>query len=155
VVEVTIPPLRARGDDIRRLALHYIAHFSRRHGRSIRAVSARALASLEAYSWPGNVRELRNVLDRAVMLCRGDVVKSSSLRLGPTSPNTGPRGTAPPEGYRPTASLAEVEADHIARVLRSAGGNLSRAADTLGIHRNTLARKVRAYGIEMTQRSEP
>jgi two-component system response regulator HydG len=154
VVELAIPPLRERGEDIRRLALHFASHFAGRHDRAIRGVTARALESLESYSWPGNVRELRNVMDRAVMLSRSDVIKSSSLRLGPAAPNTGPRGTLPTEGYRTDVSLAEVEADHIARVLRSVQGHLINAADILGIHRNTLSRKVREYGIAIPGRSE-
>ena len=149
VVELAVPPLRARGSDLRRLALHFAAVFALRHGREVRAVSRRALASLEVYPWPGNVRELRNVMDRAVMLCRGEVLKSSSLRLGPAAPNAGPSAAPPTEGYRPTASLAEVEADHIARVLRSVDGHLTRAAEILGVHRNTLARKVREYRLDV------
>ena len=150
VVELAIPPLRERGGDIRRLALHFAAAFARRHGRRIRGLSARALERLESYRWPGNVRELRNVMDRAVMLCPGEVVKSSSLRLGPAAPHMGPRGASAAEGYRPTASLAEVEADHIARVVRAQGGHLGRAADILGIHRNTLSRKLREYAIAVS-----
>ena len=154
VVELAVPPLRERGDDIRRLALHFAALFGERHGRPIRGISARALQRLESYEWPGNVRELRNVVDRAVMLCRGDVITSGSLRLGPAAPNAGPRGTWPTEGYRPDASLAGVEADHITRVLRSVRGHLGNAADVLGIHRNTLSRKVREYGIAVPGRSD-
>jgi DNA-binding NtrC family response regulator len=153
VVEIAIPPLRVRGRDIRRLALHFASVFARRHGRPVRALSARALESLEAYSWPGNVRELRNVMDRAVMLSRGGVVKVSSLRLGPAAPNAGPRRAEPADGYRATASLAEVEADHITRVLAATEGNLSRAAEILGIHRNTLARKVKDYAIGVGERT--
>ena len=154
VVELAIPPLRDREDDIRRLALHFAAHFARKHARPVRAVSRRALGRLGAYSWPGNVRELRNVMDRAVMLCRGDVIKSSSLRLGPAAPSAGPRAAPPDQGYRPTMSLAEAEADHIARVLRSVDGHLTKASEILGIHRNTLARKVSDYGLEHSARAK-
>jgi DNA-binding NtrC family response regulator len=152
VVELASPPLREREDDLRRLALHFAALCAERHGRALRGISARALGRLQSYAWPGNVRELRNVMDRAVMLSRGDVINSASLRLGPAAPNAGPRGTWPTEGYRPDASLAEVEADHIARVLRSVQGHLGNAADVLGIHRNTLSRKVREYGIAVPGR---
>ena len=153
VVEVSIPPLRDRRDDIRRLALHFAAEFAHGHGRDVGAISARALELLESHPWPGTVRELRNVMDRAVMLCHGDVIKSSSLRLGPAAPSAGPRGALRNEGYPLSASLSEIEADHIERVLRSVDGHLSQAAESLGIHRNTLSRKVRDHGIAVPGRA--
>jgi Nif-specific regulatory protein len=149
VVEVSIPPLRDRGADVRRLALHLASGFARRQGRDVQAISRRALERLEAYPWPGNVRELRNVMDRAVTLTRGDVIKSSALRLGVAAPNAAPRAevaSAAADGTN--ASLAEVEAAHITRVLRSVDGHQSKAAKILGIHRNTLGRKLREYEID-------
>ena len=89
------------------------------------------------------------------MLCHGDVIKSSALRLGPAAPSAAPRGSLMAEGYPLTASLADVEADHIGRVLRSVGGHLSNAAEVLGIHRNTLSRKVREYAITVPDEEAP
>ncbi|HSR42706.1 MAG TPA: sigma-54 dependent transcriptional regulator, partial [Longimicrobiales bacterium] len=86
VVELRIPPLRERPGDIRELALHFAGRFARRHGRPVRAVTEEALERLEAHSWPGNVRELRNVMDRAVVLTRGPVLRSGDLRIGAGSP---------------------------------------------------------------------
>jgi DNA-binding NtrC family response regulator len=149
VIEIGLPPLRSRGADVGRLALHFAAHFARLHDRPIRAVTEAALARIEEETWAGNVRELRNVMDRAVLLTRGDVIRSHALRLG----RAAPRVSAAPDrleqpGYPTTASLAEVEADHIRRVLEDVGGQVGRAADVLGIHRNTLSRKIRAYGLD-------
>ncbi len=144
VVELHLPPLRKRGADVRRLALHFAAAFARRHQREVRAISEHALERLEAASWPGNVRELRNVVDRAVLLARGPVIRTADLRMGLSSPRAAAQpGGQVPAGYAPTLSLQEVEADHIRRVLDSVGGQIGRAADILRIHRNTLTRKLR------------
>jgi DNA-binding NtrC family response regulator len=150
VVELALPALRERTGDVRRLALHYLARFAGIHRRAIRAISERALDRLEAYDWPGNVRELRNVIDRAVLLSSGDVVRSTSLRLGSRAPHAAPRAAQQePPSHLAMATLAEVEAEHIARVVRRVGGHLTDAARILGIHRNTLARKVREHRIDV------
>ncbi len=150
VVELHIPSLRERSDDIRDLALHFGARFARRYGRPVRAVTEEALERLEAYSWPGNVRELRNVMDRAVVLARGPVLGSGDLRIGAGSPRSSPRAEedGKPSGYPPTFSMKEVEVEHIRRVLGHTGGHIGDAAEILGIHRNTLSRKVKEYGID-------
>jgi two-component system response regulator AtoC len=150
VVELTLPALRERHGDVRRLALHYAVRFAGLHGRTMRAITERALARLDGYDWPGNVRELRNVMDRAVLLSSGDVVRSSSLRLGSSAPHAAPRASQPARSGRLVmATLAEVEADHIASVVRLVGGRMTEAARVLGIHRNTLARKVREHRIDI------
>jgi DNA-binding NtrC family response regulator len=107
-----------------------------------------ALRLLEAHSWPGNVRELRNVIDRAVLSSRSGVIRSGDLRVGSAAPHLSARPD-PEEvgGYPPTASLEEVERNHIVRVLRFTGGAMGEAAEILGIHRNTLTRKVEAFGL--------
>jgi two-component system response regulator HydG len=152
VVEVWIPPLRERGADVRVLALHFAARFARRHGRRIEAITEAALRRLEAAPWPGNVRELRNVMDRAVLLARGRTVRGADLRLGPGAPSAAPRTeTGQLEGYPPNLTLEEVEARHIRRVLEAVSGHIGKAAEVLGIHRNTLTRKLKAYGIDATE----
>jgi two-component system response regulator HydG len=149
VVELHLPPLRDRGNDVRTLALHFAAHFARRHSKPIRAISERALSQLENATWRGNVRELRNVMDRAVILANGTTIRSEDLKLGASAPIASAHaapGTA--EGYLHTRSLQEVEADHIRRVLAAARGHMGQAAETLGIHRNTLTRKMKELGVE-------
>ncbi len=149
VVEMHVPPLRERGDDVRELALHYVAHFAERYARPMEGITEEAIQRLQAYHWPGNVRELRNVLDRAVLLSRGGVLRSSELRLGATSPRASARSQIDDvAGYPPSTSLDKVEADHIRRVLRLTEGHMGHAAEILGIHRNTLARKVREFEMD-------
>jgi len=148
VVEMELPPLRERGDDVRLLALHFAAHFARAHGREVEGVSELALTRLEGAEWAGNVRELRNVMDRAVLLARGSVIRSDSLRLGAAAPRGGVRSEgAALAGYPTTTSLVDVERDHIKRVLDDVGGQIGRAAEVLGVHRNTLTRKIREFGL--------
>ncbi len=155
VVELHVPPLRDRGDDVRELALHYVAHFAERYGRAMEGITVEALERLQDYHWPGNVRELRNVLDRAVLLSRGGVLRSGELRLGAASPGVSTRSqNADNLGASASLSLADVEADHIRKVLVAAKGHMGNAAKILGIHRNTLARKVREFEIEMATARE-
>ncbi|MCH7992111.1 MAG: sigma-54-dependent Fis family transcriptional regulator, partial [Gemmatimonadetes bacterium] len=117
VVEISMPPLRERGGDVRRLALHFAAGFAKQHKRPIESISEHALARLEGAPWPGNVRELRNVLDRAVLLTSGSTIRSGTLRLGAAAPRASSLGPgSPSSGYPATASLGEVEEDHIRRV---------------------------------------
>ncbi|MDX1566905.1 MAG: sigma-54 dependent transcriptional regulator [Longimicrobiales bacterium] len=152
VVEVELPPLRERPGDVRELALHFAALFAARYGRDVTAVTERAIERLEEHSWPGNVRELRNVMDRAVLLARGSVIRAGDLRLGEGSPRRSPRSpTTRTNGYPPTQPLEVVEADHIRRVLEHTDGHLTRAAEILGIHRNTLARKIGEYGLDQEE----
>jgi len=153
VVEIRLPPLRERGDDVRRLALHFASIFARRHGRPIRAITSDALSRIEHATWAGNVRELRNVMDRAVLLSTGDTIRSGALRIGSAAPRASSRGEAhSPRGYPPTIPLSEVEADHIRRVVASVGGHIGQAAEILGIHRNTLSRKIGEYGLDAPTR---
>ena len=147
VVELHLPALRERADDIRPLALHFAAEFAQRYGKPLTAITEAALLRLAAHSWPGNVRELRNVLDRAVLLAGDSILRSGALRLGAGSPNTSARRGSASGGYPTSLSLEQVEADHIARVLGAVGGHMGKAAEVLGIHRNTLTRKVQEYGL--------
>ena len=155
VVDLHLPALRERGSDVRTLALHFARHSALRHGRRVRSITARALQRLEEAPWPGNVRELRNVMDRAVLLANGGTIRSTDLRIGAVAPSASPRGDVSEHaGYAPTLSLAEVESDHVRRVLVSVDGHMARAATILGVHRNTLTRKVREYGIDVPTSNE-
>ncbi|MBI4521609.1 MAG: sigma-54-dependent Fis family transcriptional regulator, partial [Gemmatimonadetes bacterium] len=115
-------------------------------------------ARLKAYSWPGNVRELRNVMDRAVLLARGATIQPGDLQLSDaTSPGQAAAsgGGGQGEGYPPTLSLAQVEAAHIAAVLRETRGHMGEASQILGIHRNTLTRKLREYNLQTDTKDAP
>ena len=149
VVDIELPPLRERGPDVRALALQFGATFAMRHSRPIRAITERALDRLASYPWPGNVRELRNVMDRGVLLATGSALRSGHLRLGNAAPRASSRPVQQDAGGYPAGfSLADVERDHISRVLASTDGHIGRASEVLGIHRNTLTRKLQQYGIE-------
>jgi transcriptional regulator with PAS, ATPase and Fis domain len=143
VIEVVLPPLRERREDIPALAEHFMARVGSKLGRDVR-LSADAVERLLRYPWPGNVRELENALERAAILARRDAVTpedlpphvAAGLSLGP-SPAL-PRQT----------TLAETERDHILTTLERFGRNHSAAAEALGIGRTTLWRKLKEYGLE-------
>jgi two-component system, NtrC family, response regulator HydG len=149
VVQIELPPLRERPDDLHALLLHFAATMAARYERPVRFISDAAVARLEAHAWPGNVRELRNVMDRAVLLARGDTVRSSDLRLGDDAPHGSPRRPEREAAYSPALSLSEVEGRHIAAVLRHTRGHMGEAAKILGVHRNTMTTKVREHGIDL------
>jgi DNA-binding NtrC family response regulator len=138
VARVELPPLRERRGDISLL----VRRFWKEMGGDERALSAELLARWEDQPWPGNVRELRNAIERAVVLSRGDTIVQEDLPDSIFRPQTAPK--LPPEA---SASLEEVERDHIRRVLSDAV-TLEEAADTLGISVATLWRKRKRYGIE-------
>ncbi|HEY0154414.1 MAG TPA: sigma-54 dependent transcriptional regulator [Longimicrobium sp.] len=145
VVRLHLPPLRERPGDLRPLALHYAARFARVYGRPVRAISEGALERLASHRWPGNIRELRNALERAVLIAPGEVVLPEHVDLGAAPPGEA-QGIALP-GYSPTLSFAEMEALHLRQVLEHAEGQIGRAAEILGVHRNTVTRKALEYGI--------
>ena len=144
VVEIEIPPLRARGHvDLDRLIDHFHHESCRRHGRERLRLSAGARAALHAWRWPGNVRELEHCVESAVVMAPGDEIRAADLPLRELG--AGPElGGAGSEGAfaTPVASLREVERAYLRHVLSLCEGNKSRAADVLGISRNTLARKL-------------
>jgi len=137
VVEILIPPLRERGDDIDGLADHFLRAFNAKMGRRLQGISAEARLLLRRHVWPGNVRELRNVMERAVLLAGGAVLDTGDFPSLLASPPLGPS----------IATLEEVERDHIAKVLASTGGNKSEAARLLGVNRSTLYEKLERYRI--------
>ncbi len=146
VVPIRLPPLRERREDIPLLVAYFIERESAALGRSVRGVAEDALAELLRYDWPGNVRELRNVVQRALVMGRGDV-----LRLpGPLSHREDPSGRAPSE-LADTAGFAErvraYKVRLISDALTASDGNQRRAAESLGLHRPSLTRMIRELGI--------
>jgi DNA-binding NtrC family response regulator len=143
VYSLRIPPLRERPEDLPLLVQHFLERMGEALHRQIRGVDDAALDALMRYPWPGNLRELDNVLQAAVLRCqgRGRTIRRKHL----------PHPIAEPSGLLPLtrfASLADLEKKHIKDALRQVRGNQSEAAKLLGIHRNTLANKLRKYGIE-------
>jgi Nif-specific regulatory protein len=147
VVEITVPPLRERRDDVPLLAEHFLKRFIRETGRRIRGLTPAALRKLEQHSWPGNVRELRNVIERAVALGRGpnldvDDIWLSSVEVGGMGGSGGDS-----EIYEPVP-LEEIEKRYILKTLDHTDWNKSQAAGILQIERSTLDRKIKGYNLK-------
>jgi len=145
VIEVKIPPLRDRRDDVLPLARHLLADAAARFGRDVRQMSARVVDQLLRYPWPGNVRELGNAMERSVALAQGKVVEVDDLpeEIQMAMPSPG----APASETRP---LHDIERDYILAVLDRNRGNQKRTAKQLGIGSATLYRKLKGYGKAVT-----
>ena len=141
VIEVVLPPLRERLDDVAELCEHFLSQIAREMGRPAPAVSAEALAALRAYPWPGNVRELRNVLERAMVLGIGKRLLPRHL------PREVRRGYVAAGALPDDLSLADMERRHVGDVLALCGWNKTRAASLLRISRPRLDRKIHEYGL--------
>jgi two-component system, NtrC family, response regulator HydG len=137
-IEIDIPPLRQRAGDIPQLVAHFARHFARKYGRPQPVIDARKLAELQQYRWPGNVRELKHAVERAIIMSDGGDVSFD----GVVSPAPRP---APGES---TLNLDELEKEAIERALSRHQGNLTRAAQALGLGRTTLYRKMARHGLE-------
>jgi PAS domain S-box-containing protein len=140
VVQIDIPPLCQRAEDVPLLVNHYVRLFRESTGKAITSVADDAMALLVRYGFPGNVRELENIIERAFILCQGDRILVE--HLPPSVAPSGATATAPPVAGLAGAQLAAVRA-----ALERHGGNRSRAAAELGIHRATLLRWVKRYGL--------
>ena len=148
VVEIRVPPLRERREDVLNLARGFLAEAAERTGRKVSGFTPRAAHQLVRYGWPGNVRELENAVERAVVLARGSRVDLDDL---PEEVAVAPPAVDAPGSVRP---LDEMERDYILAVLRANGGNKTRAASQLGIGAATLYRKLRSYGAAATSGSK-
>ena len=143
VVEIIVPPLRRRPEDIEAIASHFLTRFAAETGRTIRGFTPEALEALRTYHWPGNIRELRNVVERAVVLAQGEWIDAQDMPLSKlASPgDTGKAPAARPGAFVPT-TLEEMERIHVMKTLEAVGGNKTKAAAILGIERSTLDRKL-------------
>jgi two-component system, NtrC family, response regulator AtoC len=146
VIQIDIPPLRERGDDVRLLAEHYMSSFRKRlRKNNIDSISAEALAAFRSYEWPGNVRELRNVIERAMILEDSDEITTKYLPRGlatdARSASEGRRETRTTEHMRlpvDGVSLEDVEMSLVRQALERSGGNQTKAAELLDISRDQL-----------------
>jgi transcriptional regulator with GAF, ATPase, and Fis domain len=139
VVEIALPPLRERREDIPKLARHFLERFSAREGREPLVLDREAFAALLTHDFAGNIRELENLLEGAATLSRGNLIRIEDLQWLPGRALG--LSSGPDAGAEDVASLRLLEERHIRRVLKLAGGNKSRAARMLGISRRTLYRK--------------
>jgi DNA-binding NtrC family response regulator len=144
VVQIEIPPLRTRGNDILLLAEHFVRKFSERSGKPVHGISVEAQTKLLAFDWPGNVRQLENTIERAVALTRGEQILLEDLpeRITRFDGTTGVLSDVDLEHVR---TLDQVERRHIEQAVKHAHGNKTRAAKALGIDRRTLYRKLERY----------
>lgn len=150
VVRIDVPPLRKRPEDIEELANYFLQFYSGETGRKLGGISPDAMQLLIGYRWPGNVRELKNVMERAVVLCRGSSIEVEDILLTNLATNSESQIEAANSHlstYRPM-TLDALEAKHIEATLIANQWNKSRAANVLGIERSTLDRKIKRYGIK-------
>lgn len=139
VIQIELPPLSERPDDIEKLAIRMLAFFGAQNHKVLRGFSEEAITALRTYGWPGNIRELRNIIERAAILCVSDFVGVEYLPGNFTPQNASVQLGA-------LISLEQVEKEHILRVM-AATRSLQDAADILGIDQATLWRKRKTYGI--------
>ncbi len=150
VVTLRMPSLRERRDDIPLLADHFLKIYADKNRRLIKGFSPRALDMMMRYDWPGNVRELENLVERAVILGRGDMITHEELPdvvKGADAAGAVQDGSATTPALPPARSLKEMEKEMILRTLDETGGNRTRAAEILGISRRTLQLKLKEYGV--------
>jgi transcriptional regulator with PAS, ATPase and Fis domain len=139
VIDVELPPLRSRREDIPLLVQHFIDRLGKEPKKKISGVSEDCLKILINYSWPGNVRELENIVQRAMTLCQHEVILPEDL---PTAILQEAEENPIQKGLREGYTLDQLEKEYIKRVLIEVGGNKSRAAEKLGLDRKTLYRKL-------------
>lgn len=167
VVDIVVPALRERGEDIVKLADHFVAHFAEKTARTVDGLTTAARTAIVAHDWPGNVRELKNVVERAVVLGNDALIDVGDLALPARRDDHsgGDQAVSSAElavsdviaggtrEDRMNLTLEELERRHLLDVLRATDGNKSRAASILGIERSTLDRKLKRYGLTRTRLS--
>ena len=152
-VEIALPPLRQRAEDIPFIAEHYIELYSRKYSKSIKALSEQARKAISQYIWPGNVRALRHAIERAIILSEGEQLQPADFQLD-APPNQAGDTIAPPpatllesSGSDEDLNLERVEKATIAQALKKHGYNISHAAKELGLTRAALYRRMEKHGL--------
>jgi transcriptional regulator with PAS, ATPase and Fis domain len=143
VLELVIPPLRERPEDIPPLVEHFVAQFERTFHRGVQGVTDRAMAKLQSYPWPGNVRELRNVVERAVILAQHSRLGPEDFHLEPLEPASADRFTLPEGGV----NLEEVERRLVEQAIERAGGNQTLAGKLLGLTRDQVHYRLKKFDL--------
>jgi two-component system response regulator HydG len=143
VVPVHLPPLRERRDDLPLLAEHFLRRYAEKNRKEVRGFHPQALDLLTRHDWPGNIRELENTVERAVILCLGDRITPPEL---PASIRGAEEVSPSPASPLSGLTLKDAERELILRTLSETEGNRTRAAEILGISRQTLLNKLKEYG---------
>jgi transcriptional regulator with PAS, ATPase and Fis domain len=146
VVQVQLPPLRDRREDIPLLVEHFVSKFNRLQQKNVAGVSEEVMAILVEYDYPGNIRELENIVEHAFVLCRGGVVEPRHLPAILRD-----KAQREPSSNEGELTLRSLEKMHIAEAIRRHGGNRKAAARGLGIHPSTLFRKIKSLSIELPE----
>jgi DNA-binding NtrC family response regulator len=141
-IEIHIPPLRERLDDIPLLASHFLQSYSKKYKKNVRAISEAAMKVMQKYNWPGNVRELQHAIERAVIMCNSQVLNPDDFFFSSHSSKT-EESSLNLDDYH----LEEVEKILIRKVLKKHDGNITQAANELGLTRSSLYRRLEKYGL--------
>jgi len=141
-IEIELPPLRNRTEDIDLLAEHFLQIYSKKYNKNIYTISEAAQKKMTKYSWPGNVRELQHAIERAVIMSNGHILNPEDFFFSPTSQDKGDAGIQLDEFH-----LEEVEKILIRKVLQKYNGNITQAANELGLTRSSLYRRLEKYGL--------
>jgi DNA-binding NtrC family response regulator len=143
VFTIALPPLRERTEDLPMLVQMFVQHYAEQNHKDVVGVDNDVMEAFRAHPWPGNVRQLRNVIERALIVCEGRMIRKNDL------PEDFRSATSPDGGFvkiRLGSSLDEVEKEMISRTLEFTGGNKTRAADVLGVSAKTLYNKLERFG---------
>ncbi len=138
-VELQVPPLSERMDDIPLLAKHYLSYYAKKYHKNVSTIAQEAMDKLKRYPWPGNIRELQHAIERAVIMTDSSSLQESDFLFSRSMTNT--------TAANDTLNLDEVEKSAIVKALSMHGGNISKAADELGLTRASLYRRMEKYGI--------
>jgi len=152
VIPFEVPPLRARKEDIPRLATHFLAYFCGKESRETKVLDDDAMLAMKGYSWPGNVRELKNLIERLVIMSPGKTITRSQLPQSIFDRHSQPATTQGSESlFSETFRTAkeEFEKEFLVQKLTENDWNISRTAEAIEIERSNLHRKIKAYGIEL------
>ena len=141
-IELHIPPLRERGNDILLLADHFLQRYARKYQKEMRGLTREAKNKLLKYAWPGNVRELQHTMERAVLLGDGSLLRPENVLLQAAEPRASHKNQE-----NETLNLEQLERQAIERAMRLSNGNMTRAAEYLGITRFALYRKIEKLGL--------
>jgi len=142
-VEIELPSLRERGDDVLQLARHFLDEYARTYETETEGFTAEARSALQQYHWPGNVRELKHTIERAVILSESMAIEPGDLRFSAPPPDS----SSDAEASFDTLNLDDLEQKAVRKALSKHGGNVSQAAEELGISRRALYRRIEKYGL--------
>jgi DNA-binding NtrC family response regulator len=141
-IEIALPPLRDRREDILQLATHFLSRHGNRYGKAISGFDYAATEALRNYSWPGNIRELNHVVERSVLMARGNTISVADLGL---------RSAEASPGRLEEMPLEDVEKCLIRKAVERYAGNVSQAAQALGLSRSALYRRLERYAIRISE----